>query len=122
MVSSASLLGWCSFALLWVLQAAVFWTGMETIRRFIDFCGPAIYIVMFLLAGYLIYQAGWGAIDLNLGQVKYTGLHAVPIMLGAVALVVSYFSGPMLNPQRISWRAGGMIAAVWSVLITPRSP
>jgi NCS1 family nucleobase:cation symporter-1 len=91
------LLGWGSYAALWVVQACVFWTGMETIRRFIDFCGPAVYVVMFLLAGYLIYKAGPGAIDLKLGAVKYTGLDAIPIMLGAIALVVSYFSGPMLN-------------------------
>ncbi|MFI5838871.1 NCS1 family nucleobase:cation symporter-1 [Catenuloplanes sp. NPDC051500] len=91
------LLGWCSYALLWVLQAAVFWTGMETIRRFIDFCGPAVYVVMFALTGYLISEAGWGAINLTLGDVKYHGWDALPIMLGAIALVVSYFSGPMLN-------------------------
>lgn len=90
-------LGWGSFLLLWVLQACVFWRGMESIRKFIDFCGPAVYVVMFLLCGYLIYRAGWGAIDLNLGEVTYTGLDSVPVMLGAIALVVSYFSGPMLN-------------------------
>jgi NCS1 family nucleobase:cation symporter-1 len=90
-------LGWGSFLLLWVLQACVFWRGMESIRKFIDFCGPAVYVVMFLLCGYLIYKAGWGAIDLNLGGVTYTGLDSVPVMLGAIALVVSYFSGPMLN-------------------------
>ncbi|MEV6350913.1 NCS1 family nucleobase:cation symporter-1 [Actinoplanes sp. NPDC051851] len=90
-------LGWGTYALLWVLQAAVFWTGMETIRKFIDFCGPAVYVVMFVLAGYLISQAGWGAIDLNLGDVEYHGWDALPVMLGAIALVVSYFSGPMLN-------------------------
>src|SRR3954462_7517661 len=70
---------------------------METIRKFIDFCGPAVYVVMIALTGYLIYQAGWGQIDLNLGEVKYTGAGAIPVMLGAIALVVSYFSGPMLN-------------------------
>jgi NCS1 family nucleobase:cation symporter-1 len=105
------LLGWGSFALLWVLQAAVFWTGMETIRRFIDFCGPAVYVVMFLLVGYLIFKAGWGAINLNLGAVKYSGFDAVPIMLGAIALVVSYFSGPMLNFGDFS-RYGKSFAAV----------
>jgi NCS1 family nucleobase:cation symporter-1 len=52
---------------------------------------------MFLLCGYLIYKAGWGGINLNLGEVKYHGASAIPIMLGAIALVVSYFSGPMLN-------------------------
>jgi NCS1 family nucleobase:cation symporter-1 len=106
-----SLLGWCSFTVLWVVQAAVFWTGMETIRRFIDFCGPAVYVVMFLLAGYLIYRAGWAAIDLNLGEVRYTGMRAVPVMLGAIALVVSYFSGPMLNFGDFS-RYGRSFAAV----------
>lgn len=106
-----SALGWCSFALLWMLQAAVFWTGMETIRKFIDFCGPAVYVVMFLLAGYLIHRAGWSAIDLNLGEVRYTGWSSVPVMLGAIALVVSYFCGPMLNFGDFS-RYGRSFAAV----------
>lgn len=104
-------LGWASFLLLWVLQACVFWRGMEAIRRFIDFCGPAVYVVMFVLCGYLIYKAGWGAIDLNLGEVKYTGLDSIPVMLGAIALVVSYFSGPMLNFGDFS-RYGKSFAAV----------
>ncbi|MFI9384911.1 NCS1 family nucleobase:cation symporter-1 [Kutzneria sp. NPDC052558] len=106
-----SALGWGSFMLLWVLQAAVFWTGMNTIRRFIDFCGPAVYVVMILLAGYLLYRAGWGAIDLDLGAVKYQGLDVIPVMLGAIALVVSYFSGPMLNFGDFS-RYGRSFAAV----------
>ena len=84
---------------------------METIRKFIDFCGPAVYVVMFMLCGYLIYKAGWSAINLNLGEVKYTGWDAVPVMLGAIALVVSYFSGPMLNFGDFS-RYGKSFAAV----------
>jgi NCS1 family nucleobase:cation symporter-1 len=106
-----SLLGWGSFLLLWVLQACVFWRGMESIRKFIDFCGPAVYVVMFILCGYLLFKAGWGAIDLNLGDVKYTGWSSVPVMLGAIALVVSYFSGPMLNFGDFS-RYGKTFAAV----------
>jgi NCS1 family nucleobase:cation symporter-1 len=94
-----------------VLQAAVFWRGMESIRNFIDFCGPAVYVVMFLLCGYLILRAGWGEINLSLGEVEYTGASAVPIMLGAIALVVSYFSGPMLNFGDFS-RYGRSFAAV----------
>ncbi|WP_405497571.1 NCS1 family nucleobase:cation symporter-1 [Nocardia sp. NBC_00511] len=92
-----SLLGWCAYLALWVVQAAVFWQGMESIRKFIDFCGPAVYVVMFLLCGYLIYKAGWSSIDLQLGSVKYHGWDALPVVLGAIALVVSYFCGPMLN-------------------------
>jgi nucleobase:cation symporter-1, NCS1 family len=82
---------------MWITQAFVFWKGMEAIRKFIDFCGPAVYVVMFLLAGYLVYAAGWENIDLNLAEVSITGWAVVPVMLTAIALVVSYFSGPMLN-------------------------
>ncbi len=47
-----SAFGWAGFMLLWVLQAIVFWRGMEMIKKFIDFAGPAVYVVMFILAGY----------------------------------------------------------------------
>ena len=89
-----SLLGWGSFTVLWILQAAVFWRGMESIRKFIDFCGPAVYVVMFILCGYLLWKSGWH-VSLNLGGEKKG--NTLVIMLGAIALVVSYFSGPMLN-------------------------
>jgi NCS1 family nucleobase:cation symporter-1 len=106
-----SLLGWAAFLAMWVMQAAVFWNGMEAIRKFIDFCGPAVYVVMFLLAGYLVIEAGWGAIDLNLVDVTITGWASVPVMLTAIALVVSYFSGPMLNYGDFA-RYGRTFAAV----------
>jgi NCS1 family nucleobase:cation symporter-1 len=92
-----SALGWAGFMLLWVLQALVFWNGMETIKKFIDFAGPAVYVVMFILAGYMVARAGLSNIGLNLGVVKYHGWQAVPVMITAISLVVSYFSGPMLN-------------------------
>src|SRR6195952_1467538 len=94
-----SALGWAGFMIMWVVQAIVFWRGMESIRRFIDFCGPAVYVVMFALAIYLVAKAGWSNIDFNLadGGVTLTGWAAVPVILSSIALVVSYFSGPMLN-------------------------
>ncbi|MBW4968312.1 cytosine permease, partial [Pseudoalteromonas sp. CR1] len=52
-------LGWFGFLSLWVLQAAVFWAGMESIRRFIDWAGPVVYAVMFALAGWIVWKAGW---------------------------------------------------------------
>ncbi|AVR11047.1 NCS1 family nucleobase:cation symporter-1 [Burkholderia thailandensis] len=92
-----SALGWAGFMLLWVLQAFVFWNGMETIKKFIDFAGPAVYVVMFVLAGYMVWRAGWRNIGLDLGGVKYHGAEVLPVMVTAISLVVSYFSGPMLN-------------------------
>jgi len=92
-----SALGWACFMFLWVLQAIVFWRGMEAIRVFIDWAGPAVYVVMIVLAVYLIAKAGIANIGLTLGEVKYSGWDALPVMINAIALVVSYFSGPMLN-------------------------
>jgi nucleobase:cation symporter-1, NCS1 family len=91
-----STLGYATFALLWVLQAAVFWTGMDTIRKFIDFCGPAVYVVMFLLCGYLLVKAHFN-VNLSLSSQHLSGTAVVSTMCAATALVVSYFSGPMLN-------------------------
>jgi NCS1 family nucleobase:cation symporter-1 len=91
-----SAVGWVTYAILWVLQAAVFWMGMESIRRFIDFCGPAVYVVMFALCGYLLVKSDWH-VSLNISSEKLTGWHVITTMLSAIALVVSYFSGPMLN-------------------------
>src|SRR4029079_16305728 len=106
-----SLLGWIGFGIMWVAQAIVFWRGMESIRKFIDFCGPAVYVVMFLLAGYLVLEAGWNNIDLNPAEVSIHGWATVPVMLTAIALVVSYFSGPMLNYGDFA-RYGRSFAAV----------
>jgi NCS1 family nucleobase:cation symporter-1 len=95
-----SALGWISYSILWVAQVALFWNGMEVIRRFIDFAGPAVYVVMIILAGYLVSQAGWQNIDFDLSDptqpnVGFWG--SIGLMFMAVGIVVSYFSGPMLN-------------------------
>lgn len=91
-----SYLGYVSFAILWVAQALVFWRGMESIRKFIDFCGPAVYVAMLALCVYMLYRADWH-ISFSLSDKELTIGQQVAAMLGAIALVVSYFSGPMLN-------------------------
>ncbi|MDN8549984.1 NCS1 family nucleobase:cation symporter-1 [Microbacterium sp. NM3R9] len=95
-----SALGWISFAILWVAQVALFWNGMEVIRRFIDFAGPAVYVVMIVLAIYLVSQAGWENIDLNLSDptaAPHDFWGTLGLMAMAVGIVVAYFAGPMLN-------------------------
>lgn len=91
-----SYLGYVSFAILWVAQALVFWRGMESIRRFIDFCGPAVYVAMLALCVYMLYRADWH-VSFSLSDKELSVGQQVTAMLGAIALVVSYFSGPMLN-------------------------
>ena len=43
------------------------------IKKFIDFAGPAVYVVMFILAGYMVWRAGWQNIGINLGASNITG-------------------------------------------------
>jgi NCS1 family nucleobase:cation symporter-1 len=94
-----SSLGWFGFMGMWTIQAVVFWNGMEAIKRFIDWAGPAVYIVMVGLAIWIVYKAGFARLSFNLSEngKQLEGGAAVWQMLVAIALVVSYFSGPMLN-------------------------
>ncbi len=90
-------LGWICFGLMWFLQAMVFWHGMSAIKRFIDFAGPAVYVVMLALAGWILYQTGLSNISFTLSSKTLSSGEQAWQMLTAVALVVSYFSGPLLN-------------------------
>ncbi|WP_437214559.1 NCS1 family nucleobase:cation symporter-1 [Pectobacterium sp. LFLA-215] len=92
-----STLGWICFGIMWFLQAMVFWHGMNAIKRFIDFAGPAVYVVMTMLAAWIIYQTGWENISFTLSSKTLTAGEQTWQMLTATALVVSYFSGPLLN-------------------------
>ncbi|GBQ43231.1 APC transporter NCS1 [Komagataeibacter saccharivorans NRIC 0614] len=94
-----STVGWGAFGLLWLVQAAIFWRGIETIRRFIELAGPAVYAIMIALDLYLLQRVGWSHFSF---QITGAGgpLHGGALAwasINAVALVVSYFSGPMLN-------------------------
>ncbi|WP_128000828.1 NCS1 family nucleobase:cation symporter-1 [Piscinibacter defluvii] len=91
------LLGWSCFLFMWFFQLMIFQRGMETIRKFIDFCGPAVYLVMFLLMGWILWKAGWDAIDLSLSDKVLTPTQSIVAMGSAVLLVVSYFAALLLN-------------------------
>lgn len=90
-------LGWICFGVMWVLQAMVFWHGMNSIKRFIDVAGPAVYLVMLMLAGWIVYKTGFSNISFTLASKTLTVGQQGWEMLTAVALIVSYFSGPLLN-------------------------
>ncbi|MCL2898326.1 NCS1 family nucleobase:cation symporter-1 [Brenneria tiliae] len=92
-----SQLGWLCFGIMWLLQAMVFWHGMSAIKRFIDIAGPAVYVVMLALAGWIVYQTGFDGISFTLSSKQLSGGEQAFQMLTATALVVSYFSGPLLN-------------------------
>ena len=90
-------LGWFSFLFMWIFQLFIFQRGMETIRRFIDFCGPAVYVVMFVLMGWILSQAGLGSLSLTLGGKVLSGSEQIASMGSAILLVISYFAALLLN-------------------------
>jgi nucleobase:cation symporter-1, NCS1 family len=91
------MLGWVSFLFMWLLQLIIFQRGMEIIRKFIDFCGPAVYVVMFLLMGWILYRAGLGSLSLTLGGKVLSGDEQLHAMTNAILLVISYFAALLLN-------------------------
>ncbi|QSN62548.1 NCS1 family nucleobase:cation symporter-1 [Caballeronia sp. M1242] len=91
------MLGWVSFLFMWLLQLVIFQRGMEIIRKFIDFCGPAVYVVMFFLMGWILYRAGLGSLNLTLSGKVLPGDEQLHAMVNAILLVVSYFAALLLN-------------------------
>lgn len=88
-------IGWAAFLLMWALQLLLLRNGMDTIRKFTDFAGPAVWVVMFMLTVYVLAKAGWH-IDLVLPQepAKFGQIHA---FLAAISLTVAYFAALLLN-------------------------
>jgi NCS1 family nucleobase:cation symporter-1 len=91
-----STLGWVCFLLLWFAQLFVLRNGMETVRRFVDWAGPAIYVAMFALAIWILFKAG-GNIGLTLSSEDLSTGATILAFATAVSLVVAYFSTLMLN-------------------------
>ena len=84
-------------------RRALFWSGMETIRRFIDWAGPAVYVVMIVLAVYLVAQGRLEqhlASNLSRASRSASGARSRS-MLGAIALVVSLLLRPDAELRRL---------------------
>jgi nucleobase:cation symporter-1, NCS1 family len=92
-----STLAWFSFLFMWFFQLVIFLNGMETIRRFIDFCGPVVYVVMFALAIWMLWQTGFSSLSLQLSAAPASGAATVGLMANAAMLIVAYFSALLLN-------------------------
>jgi NCS1 family nucleobase:cation symporter-1 len=92
-----STLAWFSFLFMWFFQLVIFLSGMETIRKFIDFCGPVVYLVMFALAIWMLYQAGFASLNLQLATPPASTATTIALMASATMLIVAYFSALLLN-------------------------
>lgn len=92
-------LTWIAFLALWVIQALIMTRGMESIRKFQDFCGPAIWVVMIALAVFVLSRAHW-SIPLFTSPFLATplsgGAHLAQ-WIGAIGLILATYGTLMLN-------------------------
>lgn len=117
-------LGWISFLVLWALQLLVINHGMESVRRFQNWAGPAIYAVMFALAIWILVKADW-KVSLNLSTKELSSGQAVKEFAIAVALFVGYWGTYMLNfcdfsrfcPDRRSVRVGNLLGLPINLMV-----
>ncbi|RLP24351.1 NCS1 family nucleobase:cation symporter-1 [Mesorhizobium sp. YM1C-6-2] len=95
------------FVVIWALQLLIIQRGMETVRRFQDWAGPAVWVMMLILAIYLVIKAGGVSLtgdipmDVLLEKTRDAGVPGVPGSFEALAAVaaiwVTYFAALYLN-------------------------
>src|SRR5215212_5280129 len=95
------------FVVVWALQLLIIQNGMETVRRFQDWAGPAVWIAMLVLAIGLVVKAGGFSFDhgipqdVLLAKTKDAGVPGEPGTFWALMAVgatwVTYFAALYLN-------------------------
>src|SRR3954470_12480007 len=88
--------GWICFLTLSVVQGLIIQRGMEMVRRYQDWAGPIVYVVMFALTGWILVKANFD-ISFNLSSKSLSTGDAWLQFFTACALVVAYFSTLLLN-------------------------
>jgi nucleobase:cation symporter-1, NCS1 family len=95
------------FVVVWALQLLIIQRGMETVRRFQDWAGPAVWVMMLILAIGLCVKAGGISLTASIPQdvlLEKTKDAGVPGQPGSVASLfavaatwITYFAALYLN-------------------------
>lgn len=95
------------YVVVWALQLLIIQHGMDTVRKFQDWAGPAVWVMMLVLAVYLLVKAGEVTSgtsipqDVLLKATKDAGVPGVPGSFAALAAVaatwITYFAALYLN-------------------------
>lgn len=91
-------IGWLSLVLVAGFQVYLFWNGIDFIRRFLNFAGPAVYVVMIALMIIIWYKAGGGLLtevgSIFSGGEGSGGFSAFVLIFGTM---VAYFAAVVIN-------------------------
>jgi NCS1 family nucleobase:cation symporter-1 len=95
------------YVIVWALQLLIIQHGMETVRKFQDWAGPAVWVMMLLLSIYLIAKSGTFSFgseipkDVLLQKTADAGVPGEPGSFGALVAVaatwITYFAALYLN-------------------------
>ena len=95
------------YVIIWALQLLIIQRGMETVRKFQDWAGPAVWVAMLVLAVGLMVKAGGFSFDhgipqdVLLAKTKDVGISETPGTFWALMAVgatwITYFAALYLN-------------------------
>ncbi len=95
---------WVSFIFVSIFQIYLFWQGVDLIRRFLNFAGPAVYVVMLILMIAIWAKAGGGLLS-EVGNIfsggarsgGFEGLGSFAAFLAVFSIMVGYFAAVVIN-------------------------
>ena len=95
---------WISFIFVSGFQIYLFWQGIDLIRKFLNFAGPAVYVVMIVLMLAIWIKAGGGLLS-EVGQIfsggersgGFEGLGSMGAFLAVFGIMVGYFAAVVIN-------------------------
>jgi len=91
---------WISFIFVAGFQIYLFWQGIDLIRKFLNFAGPAVYAVMIILMLTIWAKAGGGLLsevgNIFSGVGSYSG-GAFAAFLAIFGTMVAYFAAVVIN-------------------------
>ena len=95
---------WVSFIFVSVFQVYLFWQGVDLVKRFLNFAGPAVYVVMVLLMIVIWFKAGGGLLS-EVGNIfsggsrsgGFEGLGSFGAFLAVFSIMVGYFAAVVIN-------------------------
>ncbi len=91
---------WVSFIFVALFQIYLFWNGIDLIRKFLNFAGPAVYAIMILLMLMIWAKAGGGLIsevgNIFAGVGDYQG-GTVAAFFAIFGTMVAYFAAVVIN-------------------------
>ena len=95
---------WSAFIFVSVFQVYLFWQGIDLVRRFLNFAGPAVYVVMIILMISIWSEVG-GSLLSEVGNIfssgnrsgGFEGLGSFGAFLAVFSIMVGYFAAVVIN-------------------------